>query len=80
MASPAFQNAAASALLAYQYKLGGGTPEALTIIAAKLRGAQEFLHVLMNLGLPESKSSPFDDSGLTPPEESLKRPYKPPTP
>lgn len=79
MAAPAFQNAAAAALLAYQYQITGGDPALLPIVAAKLRGAQEFLRVLMNLGIPDITQPHSDDSGLEPPEQSLDRPYEPPT-
>ncbi len=78
MASPSFQHAASTAMLAYQYQLGGGSPEALSIVAAKLRGAQEFLHCLLNLGLPNSTEKSIPDASLVPPEESLNRPFNKP--
>jgi hypothetical protein len=80
MASPVFQSAASSAMLAYQFKVASCEPSGLTIAAAKLRGAQEFLHILLNLGLPESRTTSTVDSALVPPEESLKLPYQPPIP
>lgn len=79
MASPPFKIAAQSALLAYQYTVLGGDPAVLAISAAKVRGAQEFLRVLMNIGLPEAPASHSAESGLIPPEEALARPYEPPT-
>ena len=77
MASPAFQRAASTALLEYQYRIARGDLAALSISAAKLRGAQEFIDVLLNLGIPSTHSTVTTDSALTPPEESLDRPYKP---
>jgi hypothetical protein len=77
MASPAFQEAARTALLAYQQHVLTVDPTGLTIAAAKLRGAQEYLNTLMNLGLPETRTTATVDSSLVPPEESLNRPYKP---
>ena len=78
MASPAFQQAAAVALLAYQYRLGSGDAQVLALSMSKLRGAQEFLRELMNLGLPDTVETTSVDSSLTPPEDFLDRPYEPP--
>jgi hypothetical protein len=79
MATPAFQTAAATALLAYAYRLGGSDPQSLAIAMSKLNGAREFLRELMNLGLPDTKETIIPDAGLRPPEECLDRPYQPPT-
>lgn len=79
MASPAFQAAAATALLEYQYRVCPVEPTVLAIAASKLKGAQEFLNVLMNLGIPELPATPATDYGLRPPEEDLDRPYQPTT-
>lgn len=79
MATPAFQSAAAAAMLSYQYKVCPSEPTVLAISASKLKGAQEFLRELMNIGIPEThESSPNDEGRLVPPEESLDRPYEPP--
>lgn len=78
MASPAFQQAAATALLAYQYRLGAGDAQVLALSFSKLRGAQEYLRELMNLGLPDTVETQSVDSSLVPPEDFLDRPYQPP--
>jgi hypothetical protein len=78
MASPAFQQAAATALLTYQYRLGAGDAQVLALSFSKLRGAQEFLREMMNLGLPDTMETTSVDSSLTPPEDFLDRPYEPP--
>lgn len=78
MATPAFQQAAATALLAYQYRLGEGDPQVLAISMSKLNGAREFLRELMNLGLPDSQETKTVDTGLIPPETFLDSPL--PTP
>lgn len=81
MAAPTFFEAASMALLEYQYRSISGDPQVMTIAAAKLRGAQEFLRVLMNLGLPEEKPKSAPDGQLTPPEELLRSsdPFAPST-
>lgn len=79
MASPQFQAAAAAALLEYQIRVCPSEPTVLAIVASKLKGAQEFLSVLMNLGIPETPFRVTPDYGLTPPEESLDLKYEPPT-
>lgn len=80
MASPSFQAAASAAMLAYQRNVLTVDPAGLTVAAAKLRGAQEYLDVLLNLGLPNTHTTSTVDTGLIPPEQSLSRPYKAPTP
>lgn len=77
MASPQFQAAAAAALLEYQYRVCPVDPTVLMVSAAKLKGAQEFLNVLMNLGVPEGTAQHAPDYSLQPPEDSLDRPYQP---
>jgi hypothetical protein len=77
MATPAFQSAAASALLEYQYRTCPAEPTVLAIAASKLKGAQEFLAVLLNLGIPEQRTPYTPDHALEPPEQSLNRPYRP---
>ena len=72
MAAPSFFEAASMALLEYQYRSIGGDPQVLAIAAAKLRGAQEFLRILMNLGLPEAAVQLVPDGQLTPPEQLLR--------
>lgn len=74
MASPAFQQAAAAALLEFQYRVCPADPTVLMVAAAKLKGAQEFLGVLLNLGLPDERVASVPDYQLTPPEEFLNRP------
>lgn len=77
MASREFINAASVALLEFQYRVCPADPSVLMVSAAKLKGAQEFLGVLLNLGLPEDRVPTTPDFALTPPEEALNRPYKP---
>lgn len=72
MAAPTFFEAASMALLEYQYRSISGDPQVLTVAAAKLRGAQEFLRILMNLGLPEPRAAEAPDGQLTPPEQLLR--------
>ena len=71
MASPSFQAACSAALLEYQYRACGGDPALAASVTFKLRGAQEFLGILMNLGLPESTRRPLTDDALTPPEDAI---------
>lgn len=78
MASPAFLSAASAALLHYQYKAVGGDPAVLAVSAAKLRGAQEFLRELLNLGFAEHTDETIPDHNLTPPEAQLDAPFAPP--
>lgn len=68
MASPAFITAASAALLEYQHRAFTNDPTILAITASKLRGAQEFLTILLNLGLPEERAEALDTPTLTPPE------------
>lgn len=72
MATPAFQHAAMLALAEYTYRLSN--PDSLALAGAKLKGAQEFLGVLLNLGLPEGRSHALPDFALVPPEEALRNP------
>lgn len=78
MATPAFQSAAAAAMLAYQYRVCPSEPTVLAISASKLKGAQEFLRELMNIGIPDTVENLPMDEGLVPPEIALDRPYEPP--
>lgn len=90
MATPAFQSACATALLEYQLRIAITAERAAPILrlapsemdkwsTAKLRGAQEFLSVLMNLGIPAQPRGSEPDASLVPPETTLDRPYVPPT-
>lgn len=72
MASPSFQGTLSVALLQYQYELlGGADPMMLAVMASRLKGAQDFVRVLLNLGRKEVASATPDDAALTPPEEAL---------
>ena len=72
MASPTFQTAASTALLQYQLEtLGGTDPQVLAVVAAKLKGAQEVMRVLLNLGRKEVPTVSTDDNQLIPPEETI---------
>lgn len=77
MASREFISAASIALLEFQYRVCPADPTVLMVAAAKLKGAQEFLNVLLNLGLPDERVTAVPDFQLTPPEESLNRPFTP---
>lgn len=63
-----FQNAASVALLEYQFRMASGEPTVAAVTAFKLRGAQEFLAILLNLGEPDDVRQPLGNLGLTPPE------------
>ena len=53
MADPRFQSAAQAALLEYQVRLCGGPSDSAVVAAHRLKGAEDFLRVLLNLGEPE---------------------------
>lgn len=53
MASPQFQLAAKTALLEYQVRLCNGPTDAALVAVHRLRGAEDFLRLLLNLGEPE---------------------------
>lgn len=53
VASPAFKSAAATALLELQIRLPVTNLGDASIAQIKLKGAQEFLSILLNLGEPE---------------------------
>lgn len=72
MASPLFHAAAQAALLECQRTWCGGEVQSLTVAGIKLRGAQEFLATLMNIGVPTVPAAPMSSGGLTPPEDILK--------
>lgn len=67
-ASQAFQTAASVALLEYQFRMASGEPTVAAVTAFKLRGAQEFLGILLNLGEPDETKQPIGNMGLVPPE------------
>lgn len=68
MASPAFHAAASAALLEYQMRIASPEPNIAAAATYKLRGAQEFLGLLMTIGEPDPKPSQTVTGGLTPPE------------
>lgn len=70
MATPSFQVAAATALLEYQRRVTTSDPALAAAVTFKLRGAQDYLDVLMNLGIAEGKAEPLASNDLTPPEEA----------
>lgn len=69
MASKGFREAAKVALVEYQRQKLTGDVQNPAASSLKLKGAQEFLDVLMNLGEPEAKREETDTNVLQPPEE-----------
>lgn len=74
MANPRFTEAAKSAMLTLQYQLNAGDPQNPAAIAVKIKGAQQFLDILLNLGEPDLPGSHHDDELLTPPEMQFVKP------
>lgn len=70
MATPQFQFAAASAIIEYSRIITNGDPALAASVTFKLRGAQEYLNVLMNLGIPDAEPVRPVNNDLTPPEEA----------
>lgn len=69
MASPQFQEAAKSAMLQLQYTTGlmpDASMAGVAIGSLKLKGAQEFLHILLNLGNPEPPRRETQEKTLNP--------------
>lgn len=69
MAGTPFKAAASTALLEYQYAMASQEPQVAAVTAFKLKGAQEFLGILLNLGEPDEPRRSLGSPGLIPPEE-----------
>lgn len=65
MASPFFQEAAKTALLEYQVRLAGGPAESAIVAVHRLKGAEDFLRILLNLGEPEKPQQKTESQALT---------------
>lgn len=66
MAHPSFQEAAKAALLEYQVRLVNGPAETAIVAAHRLKGAEDFLKVLLNLGEPDAPRMVPESGALTP--------------
>lgn len=66
MSSPFFQDAAKAALLEYQVRLANGPVEAAIVAVHRLRGAEDFLRILLNLGEPEKPQVKAESQALIP--------------
>src|SRR5688572_24674172 len=73
MSAPSFRAAASAALLEYQLRIASSEPSIAAVTAFKLRGAQEFLTILMQLGVPDAGRTAPESGGLIPPEEVSER-------
>ena len=63
MSHPSFQTAAKTALLEYQTQLCNGPAEAALVAVHRLRGAEDFLRILLNLGEPQKPApKPANDA------------------
>ncbi len=76
MASPAFHAAAAQAMLAYQFSLAGSPANEAITVAFKLRGAKEFLDVLMGIGVAQKPREMPDDMSLQSPDRDERELYR----
>lgn len=69
MASKAFKDAVSTALLEYQFRMASAEPQVAAVTSFRLKGAQEFISILLNLGEPDPIRQPIHGPGLIPPEE-----------